>query len=372
MDLPNGFDRADGLEGRLGTPTPSGSISAASPDGSGGVAEVGRIEEAPESPSIERAEQATIQQTLLMPWAEALNRIVFEGRGKVVQDSFGNIYKVLSARIEHRPGDMANLIRVLEALSFDSPPDEFEIVPVELGLNIIKHPRYFYAFLGDGYGSATEQRNQMTIRLLQDYMANPSYNFRQSVIKLLKDSIGTEAGAGAQQPPKFNGGTGTFSAGVKVAGTDMAKRAALEIAYKFWRGEETPYIVGFQITWSSFYFVQQPLNPGGYVEDPILDATPQLPEYFFSTAFPPNFTNTIFDAITWYNPQCYATNGQSGGPLFISWLRKSDVQLYQRTWFKHTRTWIGAPVGYWDTELYTQNERPTSPEDYLLIKTDAS
>ena len=109
----------------------------------------------------------------------------------------------------------------MEAASFDTPPDEFNIVPVELGLNIIKHPRYLHAFLGDGYGSATEQRNQMVIRLLQDYMNNVSYGFRNSIVKLLYDSIGTEAGTGDQPPAQTGSGQYWFASGAKVAGTDQ-------------------------------------------------------------------------------------------------------------------------------------------------------
>ncbi|WP_155459429.1 hypothetical protein, partial [Streptococcus pneumoniae] len=70
-----------------------------------------------------------------------------------MEDSYGFLYKVLSARAQRSKGEQGTLTLVLEAASFDSPPDEFNIVPVELGLNIIKHPRYFHAFLGDGYGS---------------------------------------------------------------------------------------------------------------------------------------------------------------------------------------------------------------------------
>ena len=105
----------------------------------------------------------------------------------------------------------------------ESPPDEFSIVPVELGVNIIKHPRYFYAFMGDGYGSTTEYQNQMVIRLLQDYMENPSANYRDAIIRMLYDSLDNSTGTG-DQPPEWNSDTESYIsvATAKVSGTNAA------------------------------------------------------------------------------------------------------------------------------------------------------
>ncbi len=366
-DLPWGFDRADGLEGRAGTATPSGAIVI---QGGGGVTNIDdmALEELPDSPEIERAEQATITKTYRMSWNEALTRISFLGRGSLVYDSFGNLYLVLSAHIKHEQGGTGLLTVVMESKSFDSPPDEFSIVPVELGINIIKHPRYFYAFLGEGYGSTTELRNQMVIRLLQDYMENTSANYRDAIIRLLNDSLSSEAGSGATQPPAWNRTTETYETGT-VSGTDGAKKAALEIIQKWWRGEETPYVVGYELTWSQYYFVSPWLNPGGYVEDPMTESVPQLPEYFFSRVFPPDVNDTIFDFLPYINPQCYSDDGTYAGAVNISWLRKADQVDYQRTWFKITRTWIGSPVGFWDEQLYTTDNRPnpSTGDGYIAI-----
>jgi hypothetical protein len=132
----------------------------------------------------------------------------------------------------------------------------------------------------------------------------------------------------------------------------------MEIIIKYWRGEETPYVVGYEMTWSQYYFVSPWLNPGGYVEDPMTQSTPQLPEYFYSRVFPPNGSYTIFDYLPYINPQCYSSDGTYAGSVNISWLRKADQVEYQRTWFRITRTWIGSPVGFWDSDLYTTNNRP--------------
>ena len=376
-DLPYGFDRADGVTelpggGTQGTATPTGSILL---QGAGGPATIDdiAIEELPDSPDIERAEQATISKTYRMAWSECLNRIAYLGRGAVVYDTFGNYYLILSASIRHEAGGTGILTIVMEAKTFDSPPDEFSIVPVELGVNIIKHPRYFYAFLGDGYGSTTEKENQMVIRLLQDYMENTSANYRDAIVRLLTDSLGYNDGAGyTPQPPPWDRDAEDWldTSSAFVAGTDMAKRAALEIVQKWWRGEETPYLVGYEMTWSQYYFISPSLNPGGYVEDPMFDANPQLPDYFYSNVWPPDPAYTIFDFLPYVNPQCYSDDGTSSGSVNISWLRKADQVEYQRTWFKITRTWLGSPVGFWDSDLYTNNSRPLVSTDYRKIAHD--
>jgi len=365
-ELELGFDRADGLSGRNGTATPSGAVTARAGGQNIAVADI-PIEELPDSPTVERAEQATLTHRFRMSWEEALTQIQFLGRGLVREDSLGNVFKLLSASIQHEQGNKCVLTTVDESLSFDSPPDQFQITPVELGINIIKHPRYFYAFLGDGYGSATELTNQMVIRMLQNYFENTTAQYRDALTKLLSDSIGTPGTAG-QTPPQFDSETGDFD-GTLITGTDMAKRAAMEIIQKYWRGEETPYIVGYQIVWSSFYFRPPYLNPGGYVENPISDASPQLPDYFWSPDYPPS-SNTIFDYLAAVNPQCYSSNGLPGGSVNISWLRKADQIEYERTWFKVDRTWIGSPVGFWDTELYSASSRPQTADDYLETDSD--
>ena len=374
MELPNGLDWADGLDGRLGTQTPAGAVRIASGAGEG-TANV-PIEEEVDSPEIERAEQATITHRFTMSYDEAITRLASHGRGKILTDSIGNMTKLLSARVQRRKGNLASFTIVAEGVSFDSPPDQFQIVPVELGINILKHPRYFYAFLGDGQGSATELKNQMVVRMLQNYFENPTAAFRDAISDLLLRSISFVDGTGPQ-PPDYKGrfdpadpeNTGYQSPDTetiyKVSGTDMAKRAALEIVQKYWRGEETPYVVGWQITWSSFFFRPPRINPGGYVEDPIYEAVPQLPEYFFSTEYPPDPAYTIFDMIAAHNPQCYSDDGTATGEVNISWLRKADQLFYERTWFRLERTWIGSPVGFWDTELYSRTARPATADDYL-------
>lgn len=344
-ELPSGFDRADGLSGRPGTPTPKGAVVIQSRDAA--TLEGSPIEEEPDSPVIERAEQATISQRFRLPYLEGQNRIRFLGRGTVRIDSFNNVTKILSSKLTHAKPGLGYLDIVSEGVSFDSPPDDFKVTPVQLGVSIVKHPRYFSAL--DGSDATERKLNQSVIVLLQNYFENPSPPARNGIVTTLLTSIGHQNDAGF------------------IQGTDLSKRAALEIIQKYWRGEETPYVVGYEVRWSVYYFRPQFLNPGGYVEDPIFDATPQLPVYFWSPTDPPNPTITIFDRLAAYNPQCYSDDGTFLGSPVISWMRQADDFEYQRTWFRVDRTWIGSPVGFWDVQLYSGGQRPLTPDQYVAI-----
>lgn len=373
--LPNGLDRADGLTplplamgfdgsiilgGATGTPTPAAAVSTSSYDGT-----TVTIDELPESPEFERAEQATVTHRFTLPWTEALNRMNWYYRGRLLYDTYGNIYFLLSAKLQHKKPHVGEVTLVMEAKTFDTPPDEFECVPVNLGLNIIKHPRYFYAFLGTGYDPSTEQLNQHVIRLLQDYFDNTNYAFRTALSAMLANSLITEGTTSTVYPTSFITGAGLYNGTSKIRGTNLAKRAAQEIIMKYWRGEEQPMVVGWKVSWFQYYFRPQCLSAGGVIENPMTEATPQLPEYFTSPTFPPTESPTIFDWMAYENPQCYSSTGALYGDVSISWLRQADEIEYQRTWFKIKRSWLGAPVGHWDTELYSRGNRPATGTDYM-------
>lgn len=366
----------------LGVASPLDAINWQS---SGGTEEVDiPLCEDPNSPQIERAEQATITHTFGLSYQEAMDWLAVLHRGTIHAetgpDGWVRYYMVLSASVQRKPGRMASLTVVTESKSFDSPPDEFSCVPVELGVDIVKHPRYFYAFVGNasmpgtlasgdsvgGLGSKTEILNQMVIRLYQDYKDNSSANYRDAIIQMLNYSLGDETGSGTSQPPAWNKSTEAYPTDAFVAGTDMAKRAMMEIVQKYWRGEETPYLVGYEVTWSQYFFRPPFLNPGGYIEDPISEGG--LPDYFWSTGWP-DVGNDIFFGFDVYNPQSYSVDGTLGGGVNISWLRKADQIDYQRTWFKVTRTWVGSAVGFWDVDLYNQGSRPQNSGAFREIKT---
>jgi hypothetical protein len=279
-------------------------------------------------------------------------------------------------------------------LDGDNPPDTFEITPVDLGINILKFPRYFYAFnplqSQDPDSDTNILLNQDVIRALQNYFENVTSAYRDALSLQIYLSLSQFAGEtsnggladdgqtilrgdpftydltiGQVAAPSNNGDT--FITVYPIAGTDLAKLAALEIIQKYWRNEETPYLVGWEITWLSYYWNPQYLNPGGYIEDPMVEAIPQLPVDFWGAASQQpsdslDFTtptNTIFDFLPVYNPQCYSSDGTANGKSTISWLRKADrVDQTQRTWSKIYRSWIGSPIGHFDQDLFNQFPRP--------------
>jgi hypothetical protein len=187
-DIPSTLDRADGLEGRPGIATPVGSVQIIDNGQLYDAAEDYSIKlrEAANSPEIERAEQATITHTFYTDWDEAIVRIQTLGRGTLMVDSFGNVSRVLSSKIQRERGGSATLTVTAESVSFDSPPDEFSLEPVELGVHIVKHPRYFHALdpTSDD-ASSTVTVNDVTvslsdvkqsiIRTIQNYMDAPFY-----------------------------------------------------------------------------------------------------------------------------------------------------------------------------------------------------
>jgi hypothetical protein len=398
-NVPSGFDRADGVA--RGSTFPA----IGTPDPAGGKLTFGKaaLNESPDSPEIERAEQATITHTaVLSSWDSAVTLLQVYGRGALLVDSSGNYSRVLSSRIKHGRGGKVELTIVAESISFDNPPDEFNIVPVELGVDILKHPRYFYSLMptsqiqgweGAADTAVEETVKQAIIRSLQTYrdaqfvptktnidsfigfnqdlvvrgmssgkltyrIPNPDYDPTKPAVPDVAVDTSPATGQNCQFLVKSYDATTTASPSIA-----LARAAALEIIQKLWRMEDTPYTTGWQVTWAEYFFRPPPLNPGGYIENPA-SASPALPDYFLSTAYPPNNSATIFDDLAKKNPQCYSVDGSIGGTANMSWLRKADEIEYQRTWFKVTRTWIGAPLGAWDADLYNQKARPKLPSDY--------
>lgn len=407
--LPVFFDLADGLPHnevqngvpvvvQVGTPTPNSVITQSS--GANGLPtnDYG-VEEEPDSPELERAEQATITKRFNCSWENATTYVQGLGRGTILEDSFGNVIRILSSRIQRKRSNNATVTIVSEGLSFDTPPDEFGCSPVDLGINIVKDPRYFIALNPLPSDSAVVQSGkQMIIRAIQTYQDSPFFptpsniaaltgSVHDLITSLLKggsftynvpnstfDStqpatpippVGvTVSSTTYPNPPYFTVAYDpTTAAGADVTELNYALAAAMEIISKLWKQEDNPYLVGFKIVWSVYYYRPPLLSPGGYVQDPITGTgadNPGLPDFFYSTASPPNTSDTIFDGMASFNPQCYSSDGTSGGFTAISWLREADDIQYERTWFKITRSWVGSAIGNWDLQLYNQNNRPVN------------
>ena len=403
--LPVGFDRADGQTslpaqeqfsaGTAGTPTPSGHLLVY-----GGGND--RIEEYPDSPEIERAEQATFMHRLkCASWNTAVNFISALGRGTFLTDSYGETWRVLSSKIQSQRGGTADISVTAESISFDSPPDEFSIVPVELNIDIMKHPRYAWALLPyEGADSTyvtigdTNQPiylsdvKQSVVRMIQTYRDAPYLASGDNINGYIQNSIIQTVKGGTayvttsfrntafvssvkEQTPKngnnyWNGNAADrpsknfryFITNVPVNLSNasdpvtIAIAAAKEIIGKLWRGQDTPPVTGYELTWSQYYFAPVYMNPGNYIESPL----GIVPDYFVAPT--QDASSSIFDLFTSWNPQCFAQSGIYGSALSFSALRKPDEVEYQRTWFKVTRKWLISMYGHWDYDLLTQNNRP--------------
>lgn len=425
-NLPVGTDFADGVTllpaqptsggGTpvvVGTRLPTASITIWDSFGQGTISP----QEPPGSPTIERAEQCTCEHNLEMSWVQCKFYLPMIGRGVVVTDTAGQVWRVLSCKIQRKDGTTGSLSYVMESVSFDSPPDDFDIKAVSLDLNIVKHPRYWwclspyitdnstFTLVGDTKIYYTAIKESI-IRMIQNYVDSPFYPSQTQVQGLIQSNILSMVslpanastgilqihypnvnydGSSATAAPVAWDGTNAnlptvncvyFAIAVSVNLNDVnnpitiALAAAQEIISKLWRQEDTPYLIGYEVTWTQYFFQPVFLNPGGYTEDPRL----WVPSYFIvpggagdtvprgitnggglitdTVPNPPSGTQTIFDLIVSYNPQSYSSDGTDQGQLQISSLRQADDYHYERTWFAVTHKWLIAPLGKWDIDLY--------------------
>jgi len=421
-ELPSLFDRADGTDERDGIATPPGVLliqdNGVVGDWTDDPKIAIKLREASNSPEVERAEQSTITHTFIMGWEEGITRLETMGRGTLLVSEDGLVSRVLSSKLQRERGGFCTLVVTAEGISFDSPPDEFSLKAVDLGVHIIKHPRYYSALnpastddsntveVGEIEVSLSDIK-QGIIRSIQAYMDAPFYPgggnvngmFQANIMSMLADqsvlvdvkmdtwaNVAADAAANGAKITNgliWDGTTANLPDGyytyctvpvpTDTPGIQLAIAAAKEIIGKIWRQEEQPYIIGYEMSWSSYWFRPPAISPGGVVSDPItgVDGSIQVPDYFISTEYPPNQLLTIFDGLPIENQQCYSISGSHGGgrgvygvDYDISWLRNADDIDYQRTWFRLTRSWKGAPIGMWDTDLYSRDHRPAVPSDY--------
>lgn len=418
MFLPVGPDWADGVSdlpaqpqgasgsAKVGTPAPLGARTVNAPNNGTEVT----VEEETSSPEIERAEQGTFQHRLQMSYEAAIGYLGGLGRGTFVQDSgrlFGipTVWRILSAKAQRKRGNVAELSYTAESISFDSPPDEYDLQTADLGLDILKHPRYAWALnptggddttgtpVGDITVHFTDIKSSI-IRLIQSYRDSPFFPSVNQINGLVQTNIMSQLKSGKldvhYNNPDFNGNPVSpttidtpvrwngvnphptancpyFIVSVPVDITNdsdpiaIALAAAKEIISKLWRGEDTPYIPTIELRWTQYFFASVYLNLGGYPEDPV----GIVPDYFID----PNQdgSDNIFSQLSKICPQLYSAIGSYGGPVNISWLRKADRVDYQRTWFKVDHIWIGSPIGTWDPDLYTTANRPQRASDFSQL-----
>ena len=212
---------------------------------------------------------------------------------------------------------------VMESLSFDSPPDDFDIVDVSLDLFIIKHPRYWrwlcpYAGdsatiqLGDTAVGSIQQIKEALIRICQNYIESPFYPSQNMTQNYIQANIIDSLNNGTFQIPVKNPGFKPGSPNVDPVSWDgnaasipgrgnpncqyflvpvtyawqnddpdvgpihMAIAATTELISKLWRQEDTPLIPAYEVVWIQRFFQTVYINPGSYIEDP----RDVVPSYF--------------------------------------------------------------------------------------------
>lgn len=335
---PSGIDRADGTADFPGTITPPDSLNTEIGTELSGPGTF--FEEDSDSPEFDFGEQGTVAHSFTTDPDTFEMLIPVVQRGIIQQDSAGNLSKILSTTVKRLKGDRVKMVIVSEGLSWGVPPDEFSIEPMDINPDLMKHPRYNDGSNGaTGFGLTDQQK--AALRFVTNsqnfYNVQDGYN---SVIA----GAGVNPSGGQLFPLGGPGGT-------------TQRQQAWEIIQKYWRGEDTFYLPALRITYSTFYYDLEnvAINPGGYIEDPVTSGAIPYPFWSIDGTDNPDPTNDILQKSA--IDQSY--NLYNSG---VSYLRQCDQLAYQRTWFKVTQCWIGAPKGpqdangnnyiYWDNDIY--------------------
>ena len=287
------------------------------------------FEEDPESPIIERGLQCTAKHRYSCGYESGYFYLQGLNRGAIYVDGNGDVWRLLSATLQRirKPG-FATLETVMECLTMDNPPDEFECPIVELNPALEKHPRY--AFL-----TASTRWN------VNQAVMVPNPNARSVWLNQIENI------PNSNYHPSDAGNTFTGGLGTNQQNHD----AAMELYTRRIIGEDTFYLPGFKMTWTRYFRFMPDLNPGGYIEDPVEDGG--LDPLFWSSDGTEDGYN-VFAQFAAYNKQLYG-----GG---VSWLRLADDPKYERTWIKVASTWLGAPYAHWDGYLYgAESPYPAPP-----------
>src|ERR1035437_10330853 len=313
---PNG---AGGAPSIVGTPLPTAMVEMYY---SGAWADT--IQEESGSPEIERAEQCTCRHSLKLPYQTGLAYWTVMGRGTMVTDTAANVWRGLSCNIKrlNEPCKIGTSMDVfcefsyvMESISFDTPPDGFDVQEMSLDLDIIKHPRYAWAlnpYVTDASTYVTvgttkiyyQEVKEAIIRMIQNYIESPFYPSMNQTNSLIQVNILNALTSGSFQihwpNPNFvapANGTAKIDDAVAWDGhsaypatncpyflltltpanlalgnsrdpISVALAAAKELISKLWRKEDTPYIAGYKVIWTQKVFSTVYLNCGGYIEDP--------------------------------------------------------------------------------------------------------
>jgi hypothetical protein len=318
-NIPSVYSRADGIGGNLGTYTDPKLVALNYAQGLAQSGQTTIFEEASDSPKTEMAEQWTITHRFYVDYYTGQLLQTQYYRGYLMTDNAGNVSRVLSTDLVPMAKTNVQVCLftvVSEGTNWGNPPDEFSITKVDLNPVAEKHPRYS--------GLSYLQRYQIRQMEVGDF-------FTSQQMMNMANSISISSSA-----------------------TPAQKNQALELLYKKFKGEDTFYLSAFQVQFSQYYWKPQIINPGGYIEDPILSGN--IPTFFVGTGDVGNIS-TIFSEVAQHNPNLFPNyNSLTNPPYGLSWLRMTDEQSLNRTWWKVTRTWVGAPIGQWDNTWYNGNQ----------------
>lgn len=317
---PCGNDRADGLNGNPGTPTPDDAVVyQPAPT---------FLEELPESPQIEFGEHNTYVHSFKTDEANAYEILGGTPRGTILVDSEGSQYKVLTTQLDFQKGNFC-VVRITQESVLTPPEDEFHVESVEFNPSIFLHPRYQTVINYDAPPDDEAAEQNITGPQIINWITNAVDGSSQS------------------QQNQW----GQFINSTNITDPDVLSLAK-ELVTKLRRGEDTYYLSGWRVYWSQYFNLPQPLNPGGYIEDPVAEG--QLPPYFWSADGTPDGDNTLISLAQQVNPIIYPPPTDLAGT--ISWLRQADTVEYQRVWFKVVHSWLGGPNGTWDNDIYPMAE----------------
>lgn len=358
---PSGLDRADGTGLFPGTSTPPNVAIAAqiATPAPGGIAGDGTFfEEDPDSPEFDFGEQGTVSHSFTMDTQTFQDLIPSIQRGQYQTDSVGDISRILTSSAKWQKPDRVKLRIVSEGITWGIPPDEFTIEPLDINPDLMKHPRYNDGSEGATGNGLTDQQKGV-IRAVTN--SQTSYNAYTALQAVLMGGWTLPTGTGGATQPVF-----------PTANT-IQQQMAWEVIQRYWRGEDTFYLPAIRVTWSRFYPIPLTyapdfpgLNPGGYIEDPVVDG---IIPYFFWSLDGTNSTDQSNDILQNFSIQSI-TNLYANG---VTYLRQCDQLVDQRTWYKLTSIWIGAPTGptdsmgnnyiYWDPVIY-KKVPPGTPLPY--------
>jgi hypothetical protein len=330
--LPSIWDRADGgYTNPLGTATPDDAIIF---NYLGVAAKANQIvsffQEASDSPTVEFGEQCTITHKYYVD--SNSGKLIQKNyqRGTIMVDSTGiNLSRVLSSVMQPmaKTNGRINILTVIsEAKSFSNPPDEFTITPVELNPPLEKHPRYRALTYFDRF-------------MVRNANLSDAVDVAQSYEQTIQ----------------------TMSSSLNPALDE--KGQAQELLFKKHKGIESFYLSGYKITWTQYFWSPQTINPGAYIEDPFSYSGGSIPAYFWDTNQNGSGTN-IFAGTQVMNQNMFPNINIHDITYGLSWLRQTDEQVLNRTWWRLTKSWVGAPGGHWDVEIYSAEPQPLQTQDY--------